>query len=238
MRRTAALWGSVALFALSSFLPTASAADLPRPVYKAQPGLYNPAPIFTWTGFYVGAHAGYGWSKFDGTGTFGASSVNAKGFLGGAQLGYNYQINQFVVGVEGEYSWANVKYDTPLFAGTLTLKNDYFADVALRLGYAIDRTLIYGKVGAAWTRDKWDGNDGTGGTVTGNFSRHGWLLGAGVEYAFWNNWSAKLEYNYLMFGTIMPTLTTTGTLTVAGTSDVKLNTHIVKAGINYRFGPF
>lgn len=216
---------------------SASAADLSRPAYKAPPYL-SPVSVFTWTGFYVGAHAGYGWSKFAGSGTYGVDNVSAKGFLGGAQIGYNYQIGQFVLGVEGDYSFANVKYDTPLFAGTLTLKNDYFITAAARLGYAFDRTLIYGKVGGAWTRDKWDGTDGTGGTVTGNFTRSGWMLGAGLEYAIWDNWSAKLEYNYLRFGSITPTLTTTGTLSVAGTSDVKLNTHIVKAGLNYRFNIF
>lgn len=198
----------------------------------------SPDPVFSWTGFYIGGHAGYGWSKFTGNGTFGVDTVNAKGFLAGAQLGYNYQIGQFVIGVEGDYSWANVKYETPLFAGTLTLKNDYFITAAARLGYSFDRFLVYGKVGGAWTRDKWDGTDGTGGTVTGKFNRTGWMVGAGAEYAIWNNWSAKLEYNYLMFPSITPTLTTTGTLTVVGTANVKLNTHIVKAGLNYRFTAF
>jgi outer membrane immunogenic protein len=64
------------------------------------------------------------------------------------------------------------------------------------------------------------------------------MLGAGAEYAFGQNWSAKLEYNYLRFGSISPTFTTTGGLAVAGTGELKLNTHIVKAGLNYRFTTF
>lgn len=74
--------------------------------------------------------------------------------------------------------------------------------------------------------------------MTSTTNRTGWMLGAGVEYALWSNWSAKLEYNYLRFGGITPTFTTTGGLTVTGTGDLKLNTHIVKAGLNYRFSTF
>jgi outer membrane immunogenic protein len=236
MRRTAAMWVVGAFVAFSSIV-SASAADLPRPVYKAAPYL-SPAPVFSWTGFYVGVHGGYGWNRLDGTGTFGSDSVTAKGWLGGAQLGYNYQIGQFVIGVEGEYSWANVKYETPLFAGTLTLKNDYFATAAARLGYAFDRFLVYGKVGGAWTRDKWSGGDGAGGTLSATSNRNGWLLGAGVEYAFLGNWSAKLEYDYLMFSSVTPTFATAGGLTVVGTSSIKARTQILKAGVNYRFTPF
>jgi len=184
----------------------------------------------------MGLNGGYGWSRFDGTGTFGPDSVTAKGWLGGVTAGYNYQMGGFVLGVEGDFDWAKVKHDEPLFAGTITLKNDYFITAAARLGYAIDRTLLYGKVGAAWTRDKYDGNDGAGGTVTGASNRTGWTLGAGVEYAIWNNLSAKLEYDYLMFGSVTPDLTTAGGLTVVGTASVSLKTHIVKAGLNWRFG--
>jgi outer membrane immunogenic protein len=196
---------------------------------------YNPAPVYSWTGLYVGAHAGGAWNRLSGDGTFGGGSATANGPLGGLQLGYNYQIGQFVVGVEGEYAWSNVKYSTALFAGSLTYKNDYYATAALRLGYAFDRTLVYGKVGGAWTHEKWDGNDGAGGTLTSSSSRKGVMLGAGVEYAFLNNWSAKLEYNYLNFPSLIPSFATTGTLTVAGVANLSLTTHIVKAGVNYRF---
>jgi outer membrane immunogenic protein len=233
MRRSAAMW-VVGAFVAFSLVASASAADLPRPVYKAAPYL-SPDPVFSWTGFYIGVHGGYGWSKLSGDGTFGPASATAKGFLGGGQLGYNYQIGQFVIGAEVDAAWANVKYEEPLFAGTLTFKNDYFITAAARLGYAFDRYLVYGKVGGAWTRDKWDGTDGIGGTATSRTNRSGWMLGAGVEYAFMSNWSAKLEYNYLMFRAVTPTFTTTGGLGVVGTADVKLSTQIVKLGLNYRF---
>lgn len=236
MRRTIAIWCAVASVVFS-FISSSSAADLPRPVYKA-PAYYSPEPVFTWTGFYIGINGGYGWSRFTGTGTFGSDTVTAKGWLGGATAGYNYQMGRFVLGVEGDFDWANVKYDTPLFAGTLTLKNNYFITAAARFGYAFDRTLLYGKVGAAWTRDKWDGNDGAGGTVTATSNRTGWMLGAGVEYAIWQNISAKLEYDYLMFSGVTPSFATGGGLTVVGTSSISLRTQIVKAGLNYRFNAF
>jgi len=236
MRRSP-LW---ALGALVAFASVASAADLPtpayRPAYKAP--IFSPAPAYSWTGFYIGVHGGYGWSEFSGSDPTGTGTGQAKGWLAGAQLGYNYQIGSFVIGAAGEYSWADVKVvqDNPFgTGGQASLKNDYFATLALRLGYAMDRWLIYGKGGAAWTRDKWDVTDGIGGFANGNFNRSGWLLGAGIEYGFWNNWSAKLEYNYLHFGSITEMLNTGGGLAVVGPATASLHTHLLKVGINYRF---
>ena len=208
-------------------------------MYKA-PALYSPAPVFSWTGFYIGAHGGYGWSNFSGDDptTGGTDTAQARGWLGGVTVGYNYQINSFVVGVEGDYSWADVnKTDSDplgLGGGEANLKNDFFATAAVRLGYAVDRFLLYGKGGVAWTRDKWDITDGVGGFANGTFGRTGWMLGAGVEYAFWNNWSAKLEYNYLHFKSIEENLTTGGGLT-ATPANISLNSHLLKLGVNYRF---
>lgn len=236
MRQSAAMW-VIGAFVASSVVASASAADLPRPVYKASPYL-SPERAFSWTGFYIGVHGGYGWSRLSGDGTFGPASATARGWLGGGQLGYNYQMGRFVIGAEADAAWANVKHEEALFAGTITFKQDYFITAAARLGYAFDRTLVYGKVGGAWTRDKWDGNDGIGGTLTATVNRTGWMLGAGVEQAFWDNWSAKLEYNYLMFGSKTPAFTFTGGLGIVGTAEYKVNTHIVKAGLNYRFSTF
>jgi outer membrane immunogenic protein len=237
MRRSAAMWVPVAFVAFLSVCSTASAADLRGPVYKAPP-LLTPVPVFSWTGVYVGGHVGYGWSHFSGSDPTGVASADADGWLGGLTMGFNYQINSFVIGVEGDYSWADVKKTTSdplgLGGGEATLKNDYFATAAVRLGYAVDRLLIYGKGGAAWTRDKYDITDGVGGFANGSFNRTGWMLGAGLEYAFWNNLSAKIEYNYLSFKSIDENLTTGGGLTTTPAS-VKLDAHLVKLGVNYRF---
>jgi len=234
MRISPFLWACSVVVACSSL---ASAADLPNPVYKAQP-YYSPAPVFSWTGFYVGIHGGYGWSRFEGSDPVaGDSTANADGWLGGVQLGYNYQVGRFVIGAEADYSWADVKNVTtnPLgTGGEATFKNDYFATAALRLGYAFDRTLIYAKGGGAWTRDKFDITDGIGGFGNGTFKRSGWMLGAGVEHALWSNFSAKIEYNFLTFSSISETLTTGGGLT-ATTPTVSLNSHLLKVGLNYKF---
>jgi len=228
---------AVGAFVAFSSVSSVHAADMPRAVYKA-PAYLSPVPTFSWSGLYLGVHGGYGWTRWTGTGALGTDSVNGNGWLAGGQIGYNYQTGRFVLGIEGDYSWANVKHETALFAGNLTLKNDYFATVTGRVGYAFDNILVYGKGGVAWTRDKWDATDGLGGTATGDFNRQGWVIGAGVEYAFWGNVSAKIEYNYLWFKSISETLTTTGGLVVAGTPDVKQQTHLVKVGLNYRFNLF
>jgi outer membrane immunogenic protein len=235
MRISALTWACGVVLACSSL---ASAADMPRPAYKAPSAVYNPEPVYNWTGFYAGVHGGYGWSNFSGSDPVaGDSSGTAKGWLGGVQLGYNYQVGKFVIGAEADYSWADVKNvtDNPFgTGGSATLKNDYFVTAALRLGYAVDRTLLYVKGGGAWTRDKFDVTDGIGGFANGTFNRSGWMIGAGAEYAFWNNWSAKVEYNFLSFGSIDETLTTGGGLT-ATTPSVKLNSHLLKVGLNYKF---
>jgi len=235
MRRLSAL----VLLASVAALSPALGADLPPQAPVSVPSYKAPVAVpFSWTGFYMGAHAGYGWSSFSGTdpadGT--TSTVDAKGFLAGGQTGFNYQMGALVLGVEGDFaaSWVknNATLADPGFSLSGTVKNDWFGTAAGRVGYALDRTLFYGKAGGAWTRDKFDVTASDGSTGTGAFSRTGWMAGAGVEYAFTNNVTAKLEYDYLDFGAINEQLTTTGAL-AAAPSIVKLHTSIVKIGINY-----
>jgi outer membrane immunogenic protein len=238
MRKTTLLSVMGVFVALS---PAALAADLPaRPVYKAPAAIVEAR--YNWTGFYVGGHAGYGWAKLKGNDEFGdPGSGDLEGFVGGGQVGFNYQMGSFVVGVEGEYSYSDVKTEislVPAFgAGDLKVKNDFYATAAARLGYAFDRWLVYAKGGAAWTKEKWRVNDGVGGAITGNFDRTGWMVGAGVEWAVYGNWSVKAEYNYLNFGGIDETnfTNTSAVLATGGATDVKSENHIVKGGINYRF---
>src|SRR5690606_9296591 len=118
------------LFGVLSF--EAFAADLPKPVYKAPPykaPILAPAPDYSWTGFYAGGHVGYGWSYLSGTDPTGGSSADLRGWLGGLQLGYNYQMGRFVIGIEGDYSWAGVEYveDNPFgTGGQAKIENDFF----------------------------------------------------------------------------------------------------------------
>jgi outer membrane immunogenic protein len=226
---------------LIAFAPAALAADIPaRPVYKSPAAVV--AATHNWTGIYVGGHAGYGWAKVKGNDEFGdPGSGDLDGFIGGGQVGANYQIGNVVLGVEGEYSYSDVKKEislVPFFgAGDLKVRNEYYITATGRLGYAFDRVLVYAKGGAAWTREKWDVNDGVGGAITGRFSRTGWLVGGGAEWMIFGNWSAKVECNYVYFGEIDETAftSTSAVLATGGATGVTSANHLIKGGINYRF---
>lgn len=234
MRRMLSLLGLLVVFS-----PAALAADLPvRPVYKA------PAQIvaYNWTGVYVGAHAGWAWSKLKGADEFGdPGSGSMDGFIGGGQIGANYQMGNMVIGVEGEFSYSDVhrKIDAAFGGiGGVRVGNQYYATAAARLGYAYDRMLFYVKGGAAWTREALDVNDGIGNTITGRFDRTGWLVGGGVEWAIFGNWSAKVEYDYIHFGGIDETsfvMSNPAIFSTGGAFGVSQENHLVKGGINYRF---
>jgi outer membrane immunogenic protein len=233
------------LFATLAILTASApalAADLetsPAPAMAGSPA----AIVYNWTGLYLGIHAGGGWSKMAGKDPTVPGdpwvSANGTGAIAGGQLGFNYQINNVVLGAEGTYAWSNVGVsDGGPFAGgpglTVKLRNDYVATAAGRIGYAFNRVLLFAKGGGAWTRDRIDANDGTGGTATGRFNRSGWLAGAGVEFAFLQNWSVRAEYDYMRFGQINEVLTTTGGLGVTP-AVVKLDMQVVLLGLNYRF---
>jgi outer membrane immunogenic protein len=217
----------------------ALAADMGRPVYKAPPAGALPV-AYDWTGFYVGGHVGYGWADKDWRDAFGlATTHTSDGFLGGGQVGFNYQINQFVLGVEGDVSWANLTGSSTQTFGlaapvTSTFNTDveWTATLTGRLGVAFDRWLVYGKGGVAWAGDRFSTNRflpaGTTAEITD--TRWGWTAGAGVEYAFAPQWSAKLEYNYMDFGT------RSYTFAPGVATDIDQQIHAVKFGINYKFG--
>jgi outer membrane immunogenic protein len=200
---------------LASAITASGAADAPPP-YKMPP---PPPPYFLWTGFYVGAHVGAGWFDGDGDGT--------SGFVGGGQVGYNYQVNNWVFGLEGDFSGTTLgaTYNVPTFFGPVSASwsLDWISTLTPRVGYAFDRWLVYGKAGAAWAHASASASAfGLGASVDSTTS--GFVYGVGTEYALWNNWSAKLEYNGFSFS-----------------NDSSVNSgnfHTVKAGLNYRFGGF
>ena len=227
----------------------ALAADLPAATYSKAP-VYVP-PVYNWTGFYIGGHIGGGWSDFgstevSGTPAFPVGTAFTKsdlsGFLGGVQGGYNWQAStNLVIGVEGEYSWADVTGTATTvstvngFSSTVTAKEKNYALATGRLGYAADNWLFYAKGGGAW------GQTSSSGTGVGTFvettssstNRSGWVVGVGAEWGFAPNWSAKLEYNHIDFGTANVTIlgTVSGISTVSSSATVD----VVKAGVNYRF---
>jgi outer membrane immunogenic protein len=259
---------SVALGAIAAS-SSAGAADLP---FKAAPRAVAPAATYDWSGVYVGGHIGGGWATNDisdpGLGIIGVllgvppvQTTDSSGFIGGIQAGWNYQIGRLVLGTEVDFSWADVNgTSTSTFAagiagpGTsisraLSANTDWTGTSTVRLGYAHDRWMFYSKAGAAFAHTNytstWTGNGGGGlalFTGTGDQTRVGWTVGVGAEWAFMNNWSAKLEYDFMDFGS--KAVTINGTI-LPGTANIPASFGVVndqtisevKFGANYRFMP-
>jgi outer membrane immunogenic protein len=191
-----------------------------------------------------------------------ALSHKLAGLLGGAQAGFNLQSGAFVYGVEGQLSWTGMKEDSLSKLGEFRFVNCWYdvskeidlkahtevnwvATLAGRIGYAVDRVLIYAKGGVAFADQdyNWIVTKGTKDLATAKFSdtRTGWMVGGGAEWALGHNWSATLEYNYMDFGT--ETLNAATSVCLSGTCskkdvrvDIDERMHVVKLGINYRFG--
>jgi outer membrane immunogenic protein len=164
---------------------------------------------------------------------------NADGFLGGVQGGCDYQFaGGFVIGVAGDYAWtdASGSHFSPLFPGAVNhTKVDSLASVTGRIGSAWDRFLGYVKGGGAWERHKYDFIDGV---LIGTLddTRSGWTVGVGGEYAFTNFVTGFIEYNYYDFGNRDLTFVQNNGLTfIYGIDETK---HVVKAGLNFRFGGY
>src|SRR5260370_19356728 len=158
----------IALAALAFAVP-ASAADMPNrgPVYKAAP-----APLFNWTGFYIGGHGGYGWADAD--------NLNPKGWFGGGQVGYNWQYApNWVFGVEADISDSDISETNLAGAPLVSSKINYFGTARGRLGYTVDRVMVYGTGGLAWAHNR--ANDGL---VEAEATQLRRAAGAGPQNAF------------------------------------------------------
>ena len=231
MRRFTLALAAVATIALGA--TAASAADLgQRPVYKAQPQMVVAA--YNWSGFYIGGHLGYGWSKTDVhdhlTGLSG--SADPSGFLAGGQIGFNWQTGAFVFGIEGDGSWTNADGSRTFSNGAVvTMEHNWYATLTGRVGYAVDNWLWYVKGGGAWS----DADYSIAGIGSSGGTRSGWTVGTGLEWALAPNWSAKIEYNYLDFGSRAVRFTDTTGFFALDTS-IRERIHVAKVGINYRFG--
>jgi outer membrane immunogenic protein len=220
--------------ALAAFAGQAFAADMPARTYsKAPPPYTAPAVVYNWTGFYVGGHVGGAFT--DGTNLLGSDAR----FLGGVQGGFDYQFApNWVVGAEAQYSWLGGGNNSGVLfpGGTLVTGNsNQLGSVTGRVGYTWGPALLYAKGGYAW-RDNNNIGVSVGGapaafTTDGN-RKDGYIVGAGLEYMFAPNWSAKAEYQYYNFGN---TTLTSGPADVVGTR-FRDDEHTVKVGVNYRFG--
>lgn len=243
--------------ALATLSAAAFAADLPAQTYTKAPVMPEIA-VYNWTGFYFGGHIGGGWADLNstelapGTGAFPTgtafSTDHSSGFLGGVQGGYNYQISNFVLGVEGEYSWEGLSgtetttSTTAPFVGFTAVTTSHATDLALvtgRLGYAVSNWLFFVKGGGAWGQGHSDGNlFRANGTLfetisTGTVDRSGWVVGLGAEWGFAPNWSVKIEYDHVDFGSTSLVSTTSLATTSNLSSSERID--IVKGGVNYHF---
>jgi len=232
--------GFAAVAATALCVGAAAAADLPQPPPRTPvaPIAYAP-PVYNWSGFYIGGHVGGGYESSSWTDPFSGANdtFNKTGFLGGAQVGANYQFNAFVIGLEGDFSWTGSGLNgsgTDFLGDTINTKVDWTSTVTGRIGAAFDRLLVYGKGGVAFAEDDSSLTDLGGNTASTNFMRTGWTVGAGLEYGLTENWSAKIEYDYLGFGSQTVNLSTPLLPTYSSSAD--LNVQEVKAGLNFRFG--
>ena len=207
----------------------AAAADLPpapgpAPYYKAP--AY--APAYNWSGFYLGINGGGGWGRSDWTTTGG---FDTSGGLVGGTIGYNYQIDQVVLGVEGDIDWADINGNVTnggchSTTGTCTTGDSWLSTVRGRLGYAADRFMPYITGGAAFGDIEASGPRLSGADET----NAGWTLGGGIEFAIAGHWTAKAEYLYVDLGRF-----SCGAACGAATENVSWRSNIGRVGINYRF---
>ena len=269
---------SLSVIGLIAFEMPAPAADLPL----KRPAAAPPVSVYNWTGCYLGGNIGGARQKTDNTLTAangtppyfgvailpeisrnGTGSLESSGFIGGVQVGCNYQSGRVVWGVETDF---NLMHQDDHFGGRFVYSNDpaspYYLTVSDekkwlwtvrgRVGYtATDRVLLYVTGGFAALRMDFtqafseppftSPPDGTPQTARFSKTKDGWTLGAGLEAGLWENWTIKAEYLYAEFdgGTVAGSFTGgvgvhRGATLSNSLSDIHL--HVARVGLNYRFG--
>ena len=213
------------------------------------------ATVYNWSGCYIGVNAGGGWARTEFTNTANSTAFGHldpgesftytnDGFVGGGQVGCNYQVNQWVFGIEGSFDGTSIKGD----ANNLAILNDdifttrinSIGTVTGRVGYAWNNVLLYAKGGYAGGHVQFSVSDTccVGGSPMGAGSdshwQSGWTIGGGLEYGLTPNWIVGAEYNYIDLGT--------ASYEVGGgagnyTFDVRTRIQTVLARLSYKFGP-
>ncbi len=234
------LLGTIGLVALGLSAP-ASAADMPAPPPAPLPVMYN------WSGFYVGANGGWGQSHdcwdFIRIVGIGDGCRDRSGGMFGGQLGYRWQTNQFVFGLEGQGDWANfsntrVSEINPFFS--TRIKTDAVGLLTGQVGWAWNASLLYLKGGAAVTSNQldilrtFDGLD----FASANATRWGGAVGVGWEYGFASNWSVGVEYDHLFMGNSDNSFSAANPILAGAANRISQDVDMVTLRFNYRFGGY
>jgi outer membrane immunogenic protein len=249
----------------------AFAADLPGPP-PAVAYLPTVASAYDWGGLYVGANGGYGfgssnWTDPGNPAALSTGDFRTSGFLLGGTLGANMQVGALVFGFEADIDWSTIKGSVAPASGFCALpisltaaaancetKNDWLGTGRARIGFAADRLLFFATAGAAFGSLE-AGVTGAGvaglSPAPGTFQNStvvGWTAGAGVEFAFAQNWTAKVEYLFVDLGNAscntvsscgFDVISVTGaTHNIQASDTVKFSTNLVRFGLNYKFGPW
>jgi outer membrane immunogenic protein len=236
------LLGAVSLIAMGAVAP-AFAADLAaRPYTKAPPPMV--APIYDWTGFYIGANGGWAQSRscwdFVAAGVVTADGCRTQsgGVIGG-QLGYRWQSSQFVFGIEGQGDWADISSSrvsiiNPAFS--TQAKVDAIGLITGQIGYAWNNSLLYLKGGAAVTGNRFDILNGGVSVASASSTRWGAAVGAGWEYGFTPNWSFGVEYDHLFMGHSNNSFSVANPIVAGALNRISQDVDMVTLRLNYRFG--
>ena len=234
----------------------ALAADLPAraPAYTKAPAIV--APIYDWSGFYIGLNAGGASSRecYTLNGVAGAALTpisegchNATGALVGGQAGYRWQMTNWVFGVEAQGDWANLKGSNPSLTAAIPYTNQTKIDaIGLftgQVGYSWNNVLLYVKGGAAVTDNRYSsffpvGNVFAAAGVpfnTASDTRWGGTVGAGVEIGFAPNWSVGVEYDHLFMGNPNVTFPVSA-IAVTRSDNIRQDVDMGTVRVNYRFG--
>ncbi|HWS06448.1 MAG TPA: outer membrane beta-barrel protein [Xanthobacteraceae bacterium] len=250
--------------AASALATAASAADLPVPAAPAYtPPVYRPV-IYDWTGIYGGVNVGAGALDDVVTNTTTTALLNAGtqtklspfSLVGGAQAGFNIEFAPFVFGAEGTFTWSNISgtHVTPSLLPTISENSvstpQWYATATGKAGFAANDFLFYAKGGAAWMGVHYSQNIAAGGVQSAQTiidTRSGFTVGGGVEWGLTESLSARLEYDFLDFGTktynfnnlsFTPAGSAVGTPPTpvgAAPMSIKSVTQLITVGLNYRF---
>jgi outer membrane immunogenic protein len=249
---------------------SALAADLPARTYTKAPIMAE--PVYNWTGFYIGGNVGYSWGRSsdtsyysNGAGTLftSAGRSNLDGVVGGGQIGYNWQVQNWVWGFEADIQGTDEKgsrdltcptgvctppfgviavFPGPAVPTTLTQKIDWFGTVRARGGILVTpQVLLYATGGLAYGEVNSSETIGLAGTgFSANNTNVGWTVGAGVEGAIGGNWTAKLEYLYVDLGRMSGSFTTPiaalGGGFISSNYSSRVTDNVLRVGVNYKFG--